>query len=110
MAIKLNQFVEAGEKFQYKATKTIAYHSIVTVGNLVGVATKAALADEIISCDAVGVYALEKTSGEAITQGAVVYVTTAGKITATAGSNVRAGVAWAAALASDATCLVKLNA
>lgn len=110
MAIKINQFVEAGEKFQYKATKAIGYHDIVVSGALVGVATKSAVANEIISCDAVGVYALDKTSGEAITQGAVVYVTTAGKITATAGSNTRAGVAWEAAVASDATVLVKLNA
>lgn len=110
MAIKVNQFVEAGEKFEYKATKAIAYHGIVVSGALVGVATKAAVVDEVISCDAVGVYALDKTSGEAIAQGAVVYVTTAGKITATAGSNTRAGIAWAAAATSDATVLVKLNA
>lgn len=107
---KVNQFLEHGEKFQYKAVTPVAYHQVVVAGTLVGVTTKATVeANEIVSCDAVGVYAIEKTEGEAISQGAVVYVKD-GKITATEAGAVRAGVCWETCVADDATCAVKLNA
>lgn len=106
-----NQFLEHGEKFQYKATSVVGYHDIVVAGTLVGVTTKATtVANEIVACDAVGVYSLTKASGEAISQGTVVYVNSDNKITATAGSNVKAGVCWETCVADDATCAVKLNA
>lgn len=105
----VNQYVQKGDKFEYTASGNVAYHGIVVVGSLVGVATKAAVSGDVISCDAVGVFALEKTANEAITQGTVVYVTSAGKITATSSSNTKVGIAWAAAAAGDATVLVKLG-
>ena len=107
---KANQFIEYGEKFQYKAATPVAYHQVVVAGTLVGVTTKAtAEENEIVACDCVGVFAIEKTEGEAIQQGAVVYVKN-GKITATASGAVRAGVCWETCVADDATCAVKLNA
>lgn len=110
MAIKVNQFVEAGEKFEYKATKALGYHEVVVSGSLVGVTTKAAEINEVISCDAVGVYALAKKSGDVVAQGAAIYVSATGEATVTASGNTKAGIAWAAAAAGDATVLVKLNA
>lgn len=105
-----NQFLEHGEKFQYKAVTPVGYHEIVVAGALVGVTTKATVeANEIVSCDAVGVYALTKKTGEAIEQGAVVYVKD-GEVTATADGAVRCGVCWETCVAEDATCAVKLNA
>lgn len=107
---KVNQFLEYGEKFQYKAASPVAYHSVVVVGALVGVTTKATTkANEIVACDCVGVFAIEKTEGEAIQQGAVVYVKD-GKITATESGAVRAGICWETCVAEDTTCAVKLNA
>lgn len=106
--MKINQYYEAGTKFDYTATAPVGYHEIVVVGNLVGVTTKEAKENEIIACDAVGVYALKKASGAVIAQGAKVYVAD-GEISTTE-SGTYAGVAWAAAVADDETVLVKLNA
>ena len=105
---KSNQFIEHGEKFQYKAVTPVGYHEIVVAGTLVGVTTKATVeANEIVSCDAVGVYALSKKAGEEIEQGAVVYVVD-GEISAT--GTVRAGVCWETCVQDDTTCAVKINA
>lgn len=107
--MKINQYYEAGTKFDYTATAPIEYHGIVVAGALVGVSTKSAEIGETIACDAVGVYALKKKAGEAITQGTVVYVKD-GEITTTASGAIRAGITWAKAVEADATVLVKLNA
>lgn len=107
--MKINQYYEAGTKFDYTATAPIEYHEIVVAGALVGVSTKSAEIGETIACDAVGVYALKKKTGEAIEQGVKVYVTN-GEITATADGGVLAGITWAKAVEADATVLVKLNA
>lgn len=107
--MKINQYCEAGEKFEYTAVAPVGYHEIVTVGALVGVTTKQAEAGEIIACDCVGVFALKKKAGEAIEQGVKVYANN-GEITATAEGGVLAGTTWAKAVADDETVLVKLNA
>lgn len=105
--MKINQYYEAGTKFDYTATAPIEYHEIVVAGALVGVSTKSAEIGETIACDAVGVYALKKKAGEAIEQGVKVYVAD-GEISAT--GTVVAGITWAKAVEADATVLVKLNA
>ena len=105
--IKINQYYEAGEKFDYTAVAPVGYHEIVVSGALVGVTTKEAQAGEVIACDCVGVYALKKKAGETIEQGVKVYVAD-GEISAT-GTTV-AGVTWAKAEEDDETVLVKLNA
>lgn len=103
------QFIEAGKKFEYTASGNIAYHEVVISGGLIGVATKAAVSGDVISCDAEGVFAIAKLE-EAITQGTKVYLDSNKKVTATEGSNTPCGIAWAAAASADATCLVKINA
>lgn len=105
--MKINQYYEAGVKFDYTADAPVGYHEIVVVGALVGVTTKSAQAGETVACDAQGVYALKKKTGEAIEQGVKVYVAD-GEISAT-GTTV-AGITWAKAIADDETVLVKLNA
>lgn len=106
--MKINQYYEAGTKFDYTATAPVGYHDIVVSGALVGVSTKAAEIGETIACDAVGVYALKKTEGEAIAQGVKVYVKS-GAVTATADDAVYAGITWAKAEQADETVLVKLG-
>lgn len=106
----VNFFYEHGEKFVVTATAPIDYHAIVVAGTMVGVSTKAAEIGETISCDAVGVYALKKKSGVAITQGAICYVDASGEVSVTASGNTRCGIAWAKAETTDETVLVKLNA
>lgn len=105
----INQYYEAGEKFDYVATGAVDYHAIVVSNDLIGVTTKAGVAGDIIACDAVGVFALKKTAGEAIAQGKKVYVKD-GVITATATGATYAGISWAKAETADETCLVKINA
>lgn len=105
--MKINQYYEAGDKFDYVATGEVGYHEVVVVESLVGVTTKEGKAGDVIACDAVGVFALAKKSGEAIAQGKTVYITDDG-VSAT--GEVVAGIAWAAAVANDETCLVKINA
>lgn len=108
---KSNQFVQKGDKLDYKAVTPVGYHEIIVAGTIVGVTTRATVEpNEIVACDVVGVHALAKTEGEAIAQGEVVYVKD-GKVTKTSGSGaVRAGVCWETCVADDATCAVKLNA
>ena len=118
------QFYEAGKKFDYTATADIGYHEVVAVGALVGITCHSAKQGETVSCDAVGVFKIDKAAGEEITQGAAVYLNAENKITAqgtataaeteddtgaAANSNVKAGIAWAAAAASDAYVLVAIN-
>lgn len=107
--MKINQYYEAGVKFDYTANAPVGYHEIVVVGALVGVTTKSAQAGETVACDCVGVHALKKKTGEAIEQGVKVYVAN-GEISATADGGVLAGTTWAKAIADDETVLVKLNA
>lgn len=103
-------FYQAGEKINYKVTGTsVAYHELITIGAIVAVTTRAAQVGEVVACDAVGVFQMDKAAG-AIEQGAKVYLDSDNKITTTAESNTYCGVAWEAAANSDTVCLVKINA
>lgn len=109
-------FYEAGKKFEVKATAPINYHDVVVVGGLVGVACTAAKTGDTVSCDAVGVFCMDKVTTLAVTQGATVYLDADKKITTAANTagetpvpNTKAGIAWAAAAQADTTVLVKLN-
>lgn len=96
-----------GEIIDYTATASVAYHDVVTIGTLIGVARHSAEAGDTIAVDICGVYKMPKTADEAITAGTKVYWTS-GAITATAG-DVAAGVAVADAAAADTTVDVKIN-
>lgn len=103
-------FVQPGKTIQVVATGDIAYHGVVVVGDMIAVASHSAKKDDVISCDAEGVFAFDKKEAEAIGQGKKAYLGTDGKITATVGTNTYAGKVWKAALADDTTILVKINA
>lgn len=101
-------FRRNGDKIDYKCTTTVAPGDIIKLaGGLVGVAEAGGLKDDIIALTMRGVFEVESTG--AIAQGAAVYLTTAGKATATQGSNTFIGTCWTAAGSSDTRTLVAIN-
>lgn len=105
----INSYVENGAMIDYVATKEVGYHEIVKIGDLVGITRKSAKKDEVVSCDVEGVFRLAKKKGEALKAGAVVYLSADG-VTATKGTEPKAGIVWANAAADDEIVHVKLNA
>lgn len=79
------------------------------IGSAWGVAHQSAAAGTKFDLETGGVYALDKTAGQAFAEGADVYATPAGVMTSTASGNTKVGVATAAAAAGDATVQVRLN-
>lgn len=103
--------VQEGSVLQYTNStgSAITSGTPIVVGAWVGVA----LGD--IADGATGSVAIEEVwdlpkEAEALTQGAVVYLTATGTITATSTDNTLAGKAFEAATSGAATVLVKLNA
>lgn len=101
-------FRRYGDKIDYKCTATVAPGDIIKLaGGLVGVAEAGGLEDDIIALTMRGVFEVESTG--AIAQGAAVYLTTEGKVTATKGSNTLIGTCWATAASTDTRALVAIN-
>ena len=101
-------FRRNGDKIDYKCTTTVAPGDIIKLaGGLVGVAEAGGLKDDIIALTMRGVFEVESTG--AIAQGAAVYLTADGKVTATKGTNTFIGTCWAAASSSDTRALVAIN-
>ena len=98
------EFRQAGGKIDITATKAIAYHEVVVIGNIIAVASHSASIGEKTSAYTEGVYEIKK-GNEEITQGAKVYLTADG-----AEGNTYAGIAWRNATANDVVADVKINA
>jgi len=82
---------------------------LVVIGAVFGVALTSAAAGAQFTLAVGGVWTLPKASG-AVTAGAAVYWdATAKNITATAGSNLKVGVAEQAALTADTAMPIRLN-
>ena len=102
-------YYQRGETLDYFPDGNVASGAVVDLGTRIGVAAAPILAGEQGAVHVVGVFAMTKADGEAITQGAAVYYDgSADAITATEGSNTPAGYAAASAAATDTTVLVKL--
>lgn len=102
----------AGLFMDYKTTAAVTHNVPVVVGTVIGIPNvdfAASTETHLVTLECEGVFEIAKTAAEAITQGAKVYITSDGDITATAESNTAAGVAWEAAAADDATIMVKIN-
>jgi predicted RecA/RadA family phage recombinase len=85
-------------------------NDLVLLTNIVGVAIDAIAAAETGTVAVRGVFTVQKTTGEAWTQGQqLYYVAATGKLTTTAGSNKKAGTAEIAAASADTTGNVNLN-
>ena len=99
-------FRRNGDKIDYSCTGDVAAGDIIKLpSGLVGVAGGAA--GDVIALTMRGVF--ELNSAGAIAQGALVYLTSEGKATATKGTNTLIGTAWAAAAAGSTRALVALN-
>ncbi len=117
-------YFQRGETLDHFPTENVENGAVVDLGTRIGVAAAPILAGEQGAVHVVGVFAMTKADGEAITQGtAVYYDAEADAITATAEAtvteegeekntttvkNTPAGYAAASAAATDATVLVKL--
>ncbi len=99
-----------GDKIDYVCTAAVACGDIVKLASgIVGVAEVGGVENEEIALTVTGVFEFA-TDAAKIDQGALVYVKSDGKVSATKGSNTLIGVAWSSAAAtSDATVLVKIN-
>lgn len=103
-------FRRKGNKIDYVCTAAVACGDVIKLASgIVGVAEVGGIQNEEIALTVSGVFEFA-TDGAAITQGALVYLKSDGKVSATKGSNTLIGVAWSSAAAtSDATVLVKIN-
>lgn len=99
-----------GDKIDYVCTGAVACGDVIKLASgIVGVAEVGGVENEEIALTVTGVFEFA-TDGAKIDQGALVYLKSDGKVSATKGSNTLIGVAWTAAAAtSDATVLVKIN-
>lgn len=101
-------FRRNGDKIDYSCTGDVAAGDIIKLpSGLVGVAEAGGATGDVIALTMRGVF--ELNSAGAIAQGALVYLTSEGKATATKGTNTLIGTAWAAAAAGSTRALVALN-
>jgi predicted RecA/RadA family phage recombinase len=102
-------FVQPGDTLTLTAPADVKSGGVVVVGALAGIAAYDAAQGEDVEVVTEGVFVLPKTTPGGINQGVVVYWdSTAGKVTATAGSNAKLGVCVVTAGTSDTTCRVRL--
>lgn len=100
-------FRRNGDKIDYSCTGKVAAGDIIKLpGGLVGVAEVGGTAGDVVALTMRGVFELNSTG--AIAQGALVYLTSEGKATATKGDQCL-GTAWAAAAAGSTRALVAIN-
>jgi predicted RecA/RadA family phage recombinase len=99
-----------GDLIDYTPSAAVAVGDVVVIGDTVTVAVRPIAANTLGAVAVEGVFTFPKATGSAIGQGVIVYWdATNGVITATAGSNKRAGKVAAAAASSDTTVKVVLN-
>ena len=97
-----------GKRIDYVCQGEVARGDVIVVGTVVGVAEAPGTTGQKISLTTSGVFEMV-TDGAGIEQGTVVYLKN-GKVTKTADNGVAIGKAYtAAAAASGATVLVKIN-
>lgn len=103
-------FRRNGDKIDYVCTAAVACGDVIKLpGGLVGVAEVGGVENELIALTVNGVFEF-MTDEAVIEQGALVYLKSDGKATATADSNTLIGTAWNKAEAgSGTTVLVKIN-
>lgn len=108
----MKNFIQTGDAVTLTAPATVASGAPVQIGSLIGVATGDAATGEPVTIATRGVFALPKTSTDAVTVGAVLYFdSVAGEVTVADGSgaNLRIGHAVTAAGNPSATVHVRLS-
>lgn len=103
-------FRRKGDKIDYVCTAAVACGDVIKLASgIVGIAEVGGVENEEIALTVSGVFEFA-TDSAAITQGALVYLKSDGKVSATKEGNTLIGVAWSKAEAtSGATVLVKIN-
>lgn len=107
----MKNYTQPGDLVTITAAAAIASGELVRAGLLVGVAGGAAAIGEDVSIKTTGVFELPKTSAQAWTVGAAIYMIPASGLctTATTAGNIFIGVALEAAANPSATGIVRLN-
>lgn len=107
----MQNYVQPGDVVTITAAAAITSGQLVNAGLLVGVAGGAAAIGEQVEIKTRGVFELPKTSAQAWTVGAAIYMIPASGLctTATTAGNILIGVALAAAANPSATGTVRLN-
>ncbi len=103
-------FRRNGKEIDYLCTGDVAPGDVIKLpSGIVGVAEVGGAKNEEIALTVTGVFEFA-TDAAKIDQGALVYLKSDGKVSATKEGNTLIGVAWSSAAAtSDATVLVKIN-
>ena len=102
------KYWQKGEVLDYKAGTAVKNGEVVSLGTRIGVAGEDIAAGETGHLHVVGVFEMEKATGDVTMGAALYYSATDKKITPTATGNVPAGYPPAPAPRADATALVKL--
>jgi predicted RecA/RadA family phage recombinase len=99
----MKNFVSNGESLQIVATADVVGGQLYAQGDIVGVVVADAAIGEQFTLKIEGAYTgVPKTAAEAWTAGeSLYYVTATGALTTTAAGNIKAGYAFADALAAD---------
>lgn len=107
----MKNFVQPGDLLTVPAPADVLSGELVKVGVLVGVASADALSGADVSIATVGVFDLAKTTAQAWTVGAAIYMVPGTKLCTTAATagNVLIGAAAAAAANPSAIGRVRLN-
>ena len=98
------KYWQKGEVLDYKASAAVKNGEVVSLGTRIGVAGEDIAAGETGHLHVVGVFEMEKATGDVTMGAALYYSATDKKITTTASGNVPAG--YAAASAASAASLV----
>lgn len=102
-------FWQRGETLDYTATEAVKSGAVVKLSTRIGVAGTDMAVGECGPIHVVGVFRMDKASGEAIPMGAAVYYDVINDvITASAADNVPAGYAAASTSTADGSVYVKL--
>lgn len=107
----MNNFIQPGNVLEMTAPAGGVESGVpIQIGQLVGIPAVDAAEDERFSFQVVGVFRLPKATGQAWTEGQIVYFdATPGDFTTTAAGNLQAGTAVADAASGDTTGLVRLD-
>jgi predicted RecA/RadA family phage recombinase len=107
----MKNYVQPGDTVTITAAADVTSGQLVNAGLLVGVAGTDALSGEEVAIKTSGVFELPKTSAQAWTVGAAIYMIPATGLctTATTTGNILVGVAIEAAANPSATGIVRLN-
>jgi predicted RecA/RadA family phage recombinase len=106
----MKNYVQDGDTLPVTAAADTDPGAVVVQGKLIGISVTGAANGEEMQVRTNGVFELAKTSAQAWTQGAEIYVTPGGLATTASSGNTKIGYAAAAAANPSSTGHVKIGA